>query len=826
LQTSCNWRSLDAPPVGRTAAVTCRILPAVLLGTLISFLPLAAASPDGNANSMSGRVAGVVQDATGARVAGARVRLWQPGTALELVARTDPAGSFEFSRLLPGDYRLSVSAEGFSMRLESLRLAGNEPRLLEIQLEVLPVVQEIVVQAAQITGPPENLLRIPGSLEVLDERTLESSRVFTFTEALRKVSGLHVRDEEGFGLRPNIGVRGLNPTRSTKVLLLEDGIPLAFAPYGDNASYYHPPVDRFESIEVLKGSGQVLYGPATVGAVINYVTPPVPAARSGSVSLLGGSRDYFNGHARAGFPLGRVGLLFDFLRKQGRGSRENVRSGLDDFNFKAVATLSPRQAWTFRANYFGEDSQVTYSGLTEAEYRESPRQNPFRNDHFYGDRWGLSATQHYLFSPQFTLRTNLYASLFDRRWWRQSSNSGQRPNRAADPACGGMENLNTTCGNEGRLRKYYTWGVEPRAQANFHLFGWKHEADFGARLHSERQERRQENGASPVARTGVLVENNERRNTAWSGFLQDRWVFGRLVLTPGLRLEHIRYQRTNRLARGGAGITGGTELTQWIPGLGFSFNPADRLTIFGGVHRGFSPPRTEDIINNATGGTVDLDPELSWNYELGVRSSPARGLRLEATFFRMDYENQVVPASVAGGLGAAFTNGGETLHQGFEFAARADSAPLAGTRHNFYARVAYTWIPVAEFRGLRFSNVPGFSSVSVSGNRLPYAPENLLNFTAGYSHPRGIDLLFEGVRVGAQFADDLNSVAPSPDGQRGLLPASTVWNLTLNYSLESIHAVFFISGKNIFDTTYIADRSRGILPGTPRLVQAGFKYRF
>ena len=79
--------------------------------------------------------------------------------------------------------------------------------------------------------------------------------------------GVFARDEEGFGLRPNIGIRGLNPTRSSKVLLLEDGIPLTYAPYGDNASYYHPPVDRFERIEVLKGSGQILFGPHTVGGV-------------------------------------------------------------------------------------------------------------------------------------------------------------------------------------------------------------------------------------------------------------------------------------------------------------------------------------------------------------------------------------------------------------------------------------------------------------------------------------------------------------------------------------------------------------------------------
>src|SRR5574341_509014 len=116
--------------------------------------------------------------------------------------------------------------------------------------------EEITGPRVDVVGTIENLERIPGSAEVLSPEELETARVFTTTEAVRKAAGVNARDEEGLGLRPNIGIRGLNPTRSTKVLLLEDGVPLAYAPYGDNASYYHPPVERFELVELLKGAGQ------------------------------------------------------------------------------------------------------------------------------------------------------------------------------------------------------------------------------------------------------------------------------------------------------------------------------------------------------------------------------------------------------------------------------------------------------------------------------------------------------------------------------------------------------------------------------------------
>jgi Fe(3+) dicitrate transport protein len=767
-----------------------------------------------------------VLDQNGAVISGGAVRLWQQPTGFERVMKTDEGGRFRFEGLIEGSYNISVSGEGFALLTRQVTVAAGETGQIEITLQPGAIAEEMVVSINRIAETPEIVRSIPGSVAVIDQKTLESSRVFTFSEALRKVAGIQVRDEEGFGLRPNIGIRGLNPTRSTKVLLLEDGIPLTYAPYGDNASYYHPPIDRFESIEVLKGSGQVLYGPVTVGGVINYITPNPPLKPSGYLSLTGGNRDYFNGHINYGGTWGGTGLLFDYTRKQGEGARDNVRSGINDFNFKSLTGIGSNQALTLRANYYSEDSNITYSGLREDEYLADPRQNPFRNDFFYGDRWGASATHALIFNTDLALTTNLYGTFFRRHWWRQSSNSGQRPNDVLDPACGGMANLNTICGNEGRLREYYTIGLEPRLRASHRLFGINNEADFGLRFHYEHQDRRQENGNRPTSRTGVIVEDNERKNQAYSAFIQNRFMAGDFAITPGLRVEHVEYERTNRLADNGTGITGRTDLTQVVPGIGVSYTPRHSLTLFAGAHRGFAPPRTEDIINNTTGGSIDLDPELSWNYEAGIRSLFHPGVRAEAAFFRMDYENQIIPASLAGGIGTTLTNGGETLHQGVEITARVDTGTVLKTEHNLYVHAAYTYLPVAEFRGRRFSNVPSFATVLITGNRLPYAPEHLSNFTVGYSNPSGIDMLVEAVYVSDQFADDLNTVTPSPDGQRGLIPGYTIWNATANYNVEAMRSTFFVTVKNFLDRTFIVDRTRGILPSSPRLVQGGLKFRF
>ncbi len=765
-------------------------------------------------------VIGRILDKTGGAIPDALVVLRAPASGAERVTFSDRQGDFSFEGVPSGDYVLRISASGFAAQERLFRAQGGREEV-RFLLQPAELAQQIYV-TERISTDVDGLERTPGSTGVVTSAMLTESRAFTTDEALRKVAGIVTRGEEGFGLRPNIGVRGLNPTRSSQVLLLEDGLPLAYAPYGDNASYYHPPIDRFEAVEVVKGGGQILYGPRTVGAVVNYLTPQPPQRRSGSLTLTGGNRDYANGHARFGGALGSTGLLFDYLRKQGRGARENTRHGLNDFNIKTLTMLTPRQVLSFRVNRYTEDSQVTYSGLRESEYLANPRANPFSNDSFIIGRSGASLRHSWAPRDNLLLASSAFGTVFSRDWWRQSSNSNQRPNDSADPLCGGMANLHTACGNEGRLRDYYTWGLESRARASFKWLGLNHESDFGVRGHFENQDRRQENGPLPTSRSGVRVESNLRTARAFSAFAQNAVIAGGWRFTPGARIEKIHYHRTNRLI----GVSGEEDLTFVVPGFGIAYARTDRLNVFAGAHRGFAPPRVEDVISNSTGASIELDPELSWNYEAGVRTRPLRALRVDVTFFRMDFENQIVAASVAGGSGATLTNAGATLHQGMEISSRWDWNNAVGSRHSFYWRTAYTWLPVASFEGRRFSNVPGFSTVSVTGNRLPYAAENAWTTSIGYAHARGFNVNLEGVYTGRQYADDLNTVIGSPDGQRGLIPGNALWNATLNYPIEAVHSTFFVTVKNFFDRTVVVDRTRGLLPGLPRLVQVGMHWNF
>jgi Fe(3+) dicitrate transport protein len=666
--------------------------------------------------------------------------------------------------------------------------------------------------------------RTASSITVITAETLEASRVMTTSEALRK-AGVNVRDEEGLGLRPNIGFRGLNPSRSTKTLLLEDGIPLAYAPYGDNASYYHPPIERFNRIEVLKGASQTQYGPQTVGGVVNYLTPMPTPDFSGGLSITQGTRSFNNvvGHL-AGTTAGGIGLRADVVRKQGDGARDRTHSEIEDNTLKAVWE-SGAHRFTVRGNHYEEDSQVGYTGITDAELRNfGALYNPFEHDTFETQRTGFSFTHEWRQENK-GLQTHVYQSSFERDWWRQSSTTTDNQCGAAFTAMranGQAINPNACNSTQGRLRTYRMYGVEPRGRLSYDLWGSSQELVGGVRAHKEYQDRQQVNGSSANARSGVLAEDNRRETLAYSAFVQNTTRVAAFSITPGVRVEHIENYRQNRLNN----ASGSDTLVGVIPSLSLGWT-AGQYTVFAGVHRGFTPPRTEDVLNN-NGGGVDVEGDRSVNAEIGVRSRLADGVKVEATLFRNDFSTQVAVGSIAGGNTPLAQ--GESLYQGVELNTRLEAPKVAGFLP--FMEAAWTYTETAEMRS-PFRQVVGGAIVggSKAGNRLPYAPEHVGSVTLG-SQAQGRFGGFEGrveaVYISEQFSDFANTeTAPTNgNGQLGKIADSLLWNVALNWQLPKRPVTVFLAVKNLTDEADIVDRTRGILLTQPRLIQGGVQFNW
>lgn len=709
-----------------------------------------------------------------------------------------------------------------------------------------------VLESVRVVERADDLTRWGGSATVLGRAQLDPARVWTVEEALRGAPGVHTRIEDGIGLRPHIGIRGLDPLRSRKVLLLQDGMPFVLAPYGDSDSYFMPPVDGVDRVEVVTGAGQVRFGPQTIGGVINFVSRPIPVAFTSDLRLQGGAPGLFTAQARAGGSRGSLGGDADVLHKRGELARDNTAAEITDVTLRGALT-GARRSLLVRLNAHDERTRAPYSGLTEAEWAANPRLNPFVNDRFTTRRVALGTTFTQRVGDAATFTTRAYAYRIERENWRQSGNSAQRPNDASDPACASMANLLTTCGNEGRVRDYDVAGVEPVLRAPLRIAGLDAASDIevGARLLVERQDRRQVNAATPTGRVpgppgdrnAGLVEDNLRTGEAASVFVQPRLVAGPVTITPGLRYERVVIRRTNRLATPGNpdGVTGRTIVEQWIPGVSVAWSRGDALTLFAGAHRGFAPPRPEDVISNTTGGTVELDAELSWNSELGARGALGRTATWSATAFRMDFENQIIPASTAGGTGALFTNAGRTRHLGAEGALAFERPLRAGSPHRLVLRGTATWLPVARFEGERFAYVgarlpdvigkvypdPNAARARVpvrtTGNRLPYAPEWLASAAIGWAHASGSSLTLEAVHTGRQFGDAVNTPVLVPDGQQGPIPAVTVLHASAQWALGRTGTTLFVSARNLTYRLYLVDRSRGLMPGMGRVVFAGFR---
>ena len=233
-----------------------------------------------------------------------------------------------------------------------------------------PHDEPLRVPLTEVIGTgPEALEHIPGSGRVVTQKEIWENHRMTVNETLREVPGVNVRDEEGLGLRPNIGIRGLDPTRSRKVHIMEDGVPIMLMPYGDPSAYYFPPIFRFDRIEVLKGSGQLLYGPQSIGGVMNFITKMPPRTPQGNFEFRGGNLNYFNTHLDYGGTWGKSGYIVDYTHFQSDSPRfTNNRVKVDDITFKTVQEISDRTTILAKFNYYGEESKLGYQGLTEADW--------------------------------------------------------------------------------------------------------------------------------------------------------------------------------------------------------------------------------------------------------------------------------------------------------------------------------------------------------------------------------------------------------------------------------------------------------------------------
>lgn len=703
--------------------------------------------------------------------------------------------------------------------------------------------ESVVADKVKVTGIlPDRLESVPGSFNVIDEKELKSRQPFSVREALNQTPGVNIVGEDAFVLAPNIGIRGLNPRRTSRTLLLEDGVPLFLAPYGDPSAHYSTPLDRVSRIEVVKGSGQTLYGPQTVGGMINFVTKPVPKEFQASVSAIIGNNNFSGGHVNIGTGGDWGGIMLDAVNRKGDGIRDNHDFEINELTLKGQLNLDERNTLIAKVGWYEENSSISETGLGLVEYNEDKYQAPTGNqDSFNHTRKSLQLQHIFQINDKAKFSTQFYYVKSDRASFRQINDPGTLGGRSEMDRCSGVvatEANSAQCGGRWRPREFEYWGVEPRLDISHSLFGIESDAVIGFRYHREDQERNQYRASNPLAQNlGWVIANGDHRESididveAKSYYAQNTFYVGNWSLTPGVRVEDIRIS-TNVLRAEGAdhnnpesSLT--NNQTKVLPGFGIAWNGIENTTLFAGVHRGFAPPRPDRDYSAGGANTAVVSktkPEESTNWELGVRSRYFKGLSYEATLFHTKFDEIVINGANPG----SFVNGGESQQSGIEFAGRVDLGQVYNTPHNFYVSGTYTNLFTAKFKkdGQRVAD--GI----VSGDRLPYAPRHLASINFGYSHPVGIDARI-GVDYVSQQEEDpafragiVGSTNYILRGQSGKIPSYTLLNASVSYRPVGSKATFFVSGHNLGDKEYLASRVDGMVAGRQRQVFGGVRYDF
>jgi Fe(3+) dicitrate transport protein len=799
-----------------------------------------------SANSSDGRLEGrVLAEGSGAPLSGTTVELAELG----LRTRTSEGGYFAFRRVPAGVATVSFDRLGYASEHREVEIREGARTSVEVVLESRPVGLDPLVVRSQRTrmiGDPLNLEAIPGSAHFLSLEDLEAQKVAhdNVHEFLRRIPGVNVQEEEGYGLRPNIGMRGTGVSRSSKITLMEDGVLIAPAPYAAPAAYHFPVVGRMEAIEVRKGSSQVRYGPRTIGGAINLVSASIPDRPSWTLDARGGEDRTARLHLRGGDSGRHFGWLVETYQLQSDGFKE-IQGGGDTgfrvgdyvgrFRLHSDREAPRYQELELKLAYNDHTSDETYLGLTQADFRTSPfvRYAASRPDRIDTEHKQVQLRHFFQPSSRVDLTTTAYHIGFARNWYKLQSVLGTGISSVLDDPEAHLDEMAILRGGDSQPdafmarannREYFSRGVQ--SVLGFRLEGERvsHGVEVGARLHRDQEDRFQwEDGYRMVAGTPVLTsegvpgtqDNRVGDARALSLYVQDEMRMGNLTLVPGLRYEHITLTRTDYPtdvpSRDEPTRIRELTVSSFIPGVGAALGLTPSLHLFGGIHRGFGPP--------GPGAAEETRPEKSVNYEMGARVRSS-GLALQVAGFFSDYRNILGEATLAtgdAGVGTLY-NGGAVHAGGLEGSVDYDLGAAVDLPFRLPVGVTYTFTR-ATFRTSFDSDFSAWGQVE-RGDHLPYLPTHqgsgrIALEDAGWS----VSLSASGAgamrtRAGQGTMDELHST-----------DAFLVLSLQGQYQVPGrVGASVYGGIQNLGDRTYVvARRPAGARPGLPRTVFLGVR---
>ncbi len=709
----------------------------------------------------------------------------------------------------------------------------------------------VELSAYRVIGNADDAFLQPGSGYVIAQAQVEAFRFDDINNVLKATPGLYLRQEDAFGLFPNISLRGADSSRSGKVTLLEDGVPIAPALYSAPSAYFAPNAGRMEGFEVLKGSSQVRFGPHTTGGVINYISRSVPTESTGRLDLSVGTDEDYRAHLWYGdeFEVGEdksLGYVAEVYYRDAGGMRAinpalgggyagSDDTGLErtDYLFKTRYRAGDHHTVEAKIGFSDIDSGASYLGLSTEDFAldAQRRYAASRMDNYNADQ-----TRTYL---RHTARTDdfgefvttVYYNHFKRNWYKLDKVDGTTLSKAVVIGAPELDVLRGAAPGQLKVkannRSYSSSGVETKWLHDIVVANQHHEFEIGVRYHTDYIRRYQWSDLYDQDATGAWTYNSrlgpdtqgDRRqeSDAWSVYLEDSISVGALTLKPGVRWEHVRWDYFRADKRDPAQVAEDS-YDYFVPGLGatYLFN-ADWL-VFGGAYRGVSP-------TSPSGALKGLKEESSNSFELGLRKSPSDAAWFgEVVLFRSDFNDLIVAESI--GSGTSDENVGEVIVQGIELQGGLDL-------HSVFDlgewEIPLTWgvtYTDAVFDGASASTDPeSIFFNAMADNDLPYIPE--WHFFAQVSVRKGPMTLAASLSfVDETYGTGDNLDASPTDVRVGKIDAHTTVDFSARYQVTEALEVYLI-GSNVFDEVYVASRlPHGLRAGPPARWRVGVSWDF
>lgn len=677
-----------------------------------------------------------------------------------------------------------------------------------------------------IVGSKEDARQLPGSGSVIGNEQIQIEAADDINQLLKTVPGVYVLEEDGYGLRPNIGIRGATSERASKITLLEDGVMIAPAPYSNPAAYYFPTTLRMHSIEVLKGAPLLRYGPQTTGGVINVISTPIPTENSGNINASYGEDAQGDLLANYGGRVGDFGYLVETAQRRADGFKDIDRSShdtgfeIEDYLVK-LSWEGERQSVLLKAQYSEETSDETYLGLTDADFDDDAdrRYGLSLPDKMTNDHQGYNATYRLALNEDVRMTVTGYYNKFSRDWFKLSggsefidaANAGDAFSQGVLDGSQDIDDLKYLHNN----RDYESKGVE----LNFDIALGNHELEVGGRVHQDEMDRfqpldfyNQVNGELIYTRTEEPSGGNNRvekadANTFWA---VDRWqVSDALNVNLALRYEDVQTERKQYEdpERNDLDSRRDNDNKEWLPGASFTYDLNETWQVLAGAHRGYSPL--------GGGAKENEDPETSINYEAGVR---LRGdWFIEAIAFYSDFDNKSESCSNASPCSNGDTSGsfdtGKAEIYGLEL--QVGSSIALG---NFVVPMdmMYTYTDATVSEDNAEENIQ-------AGDVLAVIPENTFSLRIGLESAMG----WNNYAV-ARYTDKMCMDIGCNNGGTRFERSESLFTVDYisRYALTD-QAVVFLKVQNLFDEQAIVSRQPdGARPNKPRTASVGVEWTF